>query len=1032
MKKESGKKKDRLKRGLALALAVILAATGLSAAIFSYANAEPSQAEGEPDPGISVDFSGKGSGYTEVLYDNSNGLPTSEANAITMTSDGFIWIGSYSGLIRYDGNTFERIDSTTGIASVVSLYADSKDRLWIGTNDSGVFLMEKGNLRNYNKSNGLKSLSVRSITEDKAGNIYIATTQGMAVIDENLEMHPLDASQINNVFIMKIFTGRDNIIYCVTKDGAIFTIENQKLTGYYDGAKLGIDGIYSIYPDPQQKGRIYIGTTGSKIYRGRLDNGMLLPESINVVPLDYINSMQLFDSQLWVCADNGIGYLENGSFHKLEGIPFNSSIECGIRDYQGNLWFVSSKQGVMKIVPNQFMDVFDKYHIPVSVVNSTCLFGGKLFIGCKNTGLMVTDDNGLIESIPVKSYKDTTGKDLGSTDLIKMLENVNIRSIVRDSKNRMWISTYGDTSLLRYDGENLVRFGKEDGLPSERVRTIVERKDGTYMIVCSGGLVLTDGDKVTGMYDKTSGINETEILTAVEGDNKEIVIGTDGDGIYVIENSKVVHVGIEDGLASEVVMRLKRDSARKLYWIVTSNSIAYMNDEYKVTTISKFPYSNNFDMYENKDGKMWILSSNGVYVVSADELLANGEISPVFYDADNGLPVITTANSYSELTEEGDLYIAGTTGVAKVNIEKPFEDVARLKMSVPYIEGDGKRYYPDDTGTINLPSDIHKVTVYPYVYTYSLVNPRVSYYLKGLTDIATNLRRNELTPIDYTNLSGGEYTFVMQIQDEHGKSSNEMEVRIVKEKAFTETILFYALVIIAILAVAALAATAYIRYKTRVYEKKAAENKKLIREIVTAFAKTIDMKDKYTNGHSSRVADYTAMLTRELGYDEETVEKYYNIALMHDIGKIGVPGEVLNKQGKLTDEEFHIIKSHTTLGYDALKNISVMPELATGAGFHHERPDGKGYPTGSKGDDIPRVAQIIAVADCFDAMYSDRPYRKRMNFDKAVSIITEVSGTQLTSDVVDAFLRLVAKGEFRAPDDDGGGTTEDITNIHNK
>ncbi|HAE53285.1 MAG TPA: histidine kinase, partial [Ruminococcus sp.] len=151
-----------------------------------------------------------------------------------------------------------------------------------------------------------------------------------------------------------------------------------------------------------------------------------------------------------------------------------------------------------------------------------------------------------------------------------------------------------------------------------------------------------------------------------------------------------------------------------------------------------------------------------------------------------------------------------------------------------------------------------------------------------------------------------------------------------------------------------------------------------------------------------------------------------------DIGKIGIPDEVLNKPGKLSDEEFQIIKSHTVRGYEALKNISLMPELATGAVAHHERPDGKGYPKGLKGDEIPRVAQIIAVADTFDAMYSNRPYRQRMNFEKAVSIIKDVSGTQLTSDVVDAFLRLVEKGKFRAPDDNGGGSTEDISNIRKK
>ena len=206
----------------------------------------------------------------------------------------------------------------------------------------------------------------------------------------------------------------------------------------------------------------------------------------------------------------------------------------------------------------------------------------------------------------------------------------------------------------------------------------------------------------------------------------------------------------------------------------------------------------------------------------------------------------------------------------------------------------------------------------------------------------------------------------------------------------------------------------------------------LVDEISKAFARVIDMKDRNTNGHSSRVAKYTAKIARELGYDEETIRKYYCIALLHDVGKIGIPKAVLTKPGKLTEEEYEIIKSHTSKGYEVLKDISIMPELATGAQAHHERPDGRGYPNGLSGDEIPRVAQIIAVADCFDAMYSDRPYRSRMNFDRVVSIIKEVSGTQLTPDVVDAFLRLVEKGEFRAADDHGGGSMESIENIHNQ
>lgn len=209
-------------------------------------------------------------------------------------------------------------------------------------------------------------------------------------------------------------------------------------------------------------------------------------------------------------------------------------------------------------------------------------------------------------------------------------------------------------------------------------------------------------------------------------------------------------------------------------------------------------------------------------------------------------------------------------------------------------------------------------------------------------------------------------------------------------------------------------------------------DKELTREIIEAFAKVVDLKDSYTQGHSFRVAAYTDMLAREMGLDEETVEQYHNIALMHDIGKVGIPDSVLNKPGKLTEEEFDLIKSHTIRGYDVLETISLMPEIAIGARAHHERPDGKGYPLGLKGDELPLVAQIIAVADCFDAMYSNRPYRARMNFDRVVSIIKEVSGTQLSPTVVDAFLRLAERGELRAPDDDGGGTTESIENIRSE
>ena len=206
-------------------------------------------------------------------------------------------------------------------------------------------------------------------------------------------------------------------------------------------------------------------------------------------------------------------------------------------------------------------------------------------------------------------------------------------------------------------------------------------------------------------------------------------------------------------------------------------------------------------------------------------------------------------------------------------------------------------------------------------------------------------------------------------------------------------------------------------------------DQQFVRDIIEAFARFADADDDYTNSHSFRVAYYTRLLAAELGCDEKTIERCYYAALLHDVGKNSIPKHILMKDGRLTDDEFEIMKQHPIHGYEILKTITSAPEIAEAAACHHERPDGKGYPRGLKGDEIPRIAQIIAVADTFDAMYSDRPYRDRMNFEHAVSIIRDGINAQFFEDVVEAFLRLVNKGYFRAKDDLGGGCTEDITNI---
>ena len=169
---------------------------------------------------------------------------------------------------------------------------------------------------------------------------------------------------------------------------------------------------------------------------------------------------------------------------------------------------------------------------------------------------------------------------------------------------------------------------------------------------------------------------------------------------------------------------------------------------------------------------------------------------------------------------------------------------------------------------------------------------------------------------------------------------------------------------------------------------------KLTYQSLETLASTIDAKDKYTNGHSKRVADYSREIARRMGKDDDEVIAIYFMGLLHDIGKIGIRDDIINKTSRLTDEEFMVIKNHPTIGYNILKNMTEIPNIEYGARWHHERYDGKGYPDGLKGEQIPEYARIICVADAYDAMTSTRSYRAVMPQEKVRNEIENCKGKQ--------------------------------------
>ena len=195
-----------------------------------------------------------------------------------------------------------------------------------------------------------------------------------------------------------------------------------------------------------------------------------------------------------------------------------------------------------------------------------------------------------------------------------------------------------------------------------------------------------------------------------------------------------------------------------------------------------------------------------------------------------------------------------------------------------------------------------------------------------------------------------------------------------------------------------------------------AEKMMLSMKMLETLAGTLDAKDKYTNGHSMRVSFYATRLAEELGWDKERVSMLRYEALLHDIGKIGVPDAILNKPSRLSEMEFGLIKSHTIVGSDILKNMIAVPGASEVAKYHHERFDGKGYPNGLRGTDIPLNARIVCIADAYDAMSSDRIYRKALSGNVIRNELINGRGTQFDPELLDKFVEMMDADKLNITD----------------
>ena len=933
--------------------------------------------------------------YVQTVYNNNNGLPCGTANDIAETNDGVLWIGTYAGLYRYNGREFEWMKSYDAVRNVNCLYTDDEGRLWIGTNDNGLAIAINEKIINViDQSSGLPSDSVRCITESADGYYYIGTTGSMQILTlKNGLKKVASLWEIN--YAESICSDEEGHVASVTNDGRLFLMEKGRIIC---SLQLPKSEEQINCCEFERHGRLCIGTSEGRLYTFDISEGYFREISvIECEGLGSIKNLQLLkNGEVFISSDNGIGYLaRNGSYTALNISDFNNSIDSMLQDYQGNLWFTSSRLGLLRLAPSPFRDIYTTLGMEHKVVNTVTKWHGDYYIGTDN-GLDVIDGS-------LKFYVDNS--------LTAQLKGVRIRCLYSDSRGHLWICTYGQGLWEINKDRSIVLYNSENGSFGNRARLVTELSDGTIAAAGDTGMCFIQNHEILQTIGNADGLINSMILTISELSDGTLLAGTDGDGIAVIEDGQVTRmITREDGLSSGVILRTVPDKKEDGVFIVTSNGLCYMDASLSIRQLENFPYYNNYDIWVKDSDTLLVTSSSGIFIVDRDELLSGKEtISYDLLDSRKGLNSSLTANSWNYYDSErsGNMFLSCDTGVFIANIDDYTKGVQAYRMNVSSAVLDGKLYHVESSTPFHIDRSVKRIDLYPEVINFSVQDPNVGYYLDGYDEQWTILPQSTLGQITYMNLPSGSYTFHIAVYgSDESTIVEERSYQIIKHEDIYDKPWFIVYVIAGAMMFGFF--LIYLWFKRSI--ERANLQIRMGNETIMAIANTVDAKDVRTSQHSMRVAEYSVLIAKRMGFSKKECENLFKAARMHDIGKIAIPDNILNKPSRLTDEEYAIMKSHTIRGEEILKGFTLIEHVKDGALYHHERFDGRGYPQGLKGEDIPLYGRIIGVADAFDAMTANRIYRNQMDIGYVLNELKKGRGTQFDPIVVDVFLEILEEG----------------------
>ena len=965
---------------------------------------------------------------TEISVD----LEVSGAEAVCQTADGYVWIAQYSGLTRYDSKqyvTYKSFNENGNEYSIINVRA-------LATKDNTLYIATYKNIfiyKDYQFSYvDVDAGTIKDIVLDETNNLlYISSSDSGATVYDfnNNSASKLPGLETGNVNDIALDVARNSYYYYL--DDGLFDKDGNELLNYSSSNGVYIYDLYS-YGDI-----LYIGENTGTIHRYDMGQKSFL-EDITVP--DQINKMLYSEKEnvLFVACENKGLYCVNLAFDEpvisLAGDLKNKSQLVDLMiDYEGNLWIAShfvGASGLSIITKNALLEL---------------LYDDAIWKGLagENRGIYAVERYGnilyILASRSIYLYDLNEGKILADNAIMEAINTFatekGITSFVpRDielHKNKIYFAVEY-VGLVEYDlaTQNITIYDidyinshntyvvpkifedDKEHSPNSRLRSLrsfdnylaigynrgIMKFDGTnfsIMYVDSNVLFMNKTNDGKLIFNKTGGIfeanddfsNIVEIPTNNDGATGNILKTlVDGDYIYYTKNSRLFRMQKANGQysAKEVVIPYAKGS---------------------LVELSKIEY-------KDKDGnsiyKYVVASQTQIYIT--DSLEVDQITDYEFYDENNGLRTIAANTSGYYDSESQSYYFQSTDGIFVYSFNETKAGSTPVKIGVSSISLDGEQYFGK---TINIKKSVYRVSINLSVLGFKPNKGYSIYYKMEGVDKDYHLMGGDDYSINFTNLAGGNYRFRAYAVDEFGQVSNEIDIQLIKERKLYEYVWFW--IIAGILALGLVVGIAFliIRQKTRQALKKQLEYKNITVESIQAIARTIDAKDEYTNGHSTRVGYYSRLIAQNLGLSEEEVDNIYYIALLHDIGKIAIPDKILNKPGRLTDEEFAVMKSHTTRGAKILKGISTIPHIVEGAKYHHEKWDGSGYPEGLKGEQIPFVARIICCADCFDAMATKRVYKEPISLENIAQEFKRCEGTHFDPQIAEVVIHMMNTGKLK-------------------